>query len=76
MDITMDTQTGLVRILDISLNSGEYKLNGKLIGRPVNHQGPIPDSLKNNLAKYIQSLANRTKIQTDAKKCNVLISIN
>lgn len=72
----MDTKTGLVRILDVSLNTGEYKLNGKLIGRPINHKGPIPDSLKDNLAKYIQSLANRTKIQTDAKKCNALISVN
>lgn len=73
MDISMHP-SGLVRLLHLTLNTGDYTLNGTLGGRPITHRGPIPDSLKDNLAKYILSLANRTKIQTDPEKCNVLIS--
>lgn len=54
----------------ISLNTGQYRFNRKLMERPINLRDKIIKNLKNNLTKYIQSFANQAKIKTDVKMCS------
>ena len=69
MNIKMEARTGKVRIVDITLNTGQYRLSGKLMGRPVNMKNVIPNNLKDSLAKFIRKLADQTRMQVEPENC-------